>query len=82
MASFRLESDDLRVSLVASEPEVIDPVALCFDAKGRLYVAESRGYPHSGKGLPKARLGVVARLEDTDGDGRFDIRVEHDISCG
>ena len=74
LAAFRLESDDLRVSLVAAEPEVIDPVALCFDAKGRLYVAESRGYPHAGKGLPKARLGVVARLEDADGDGYFEKR--------
>ena len=74
LASFRLESDDLRISLVASEPEVVDPVALCFDRKGRLYVAESRGYPHPGKGLPKERLGVVARLEDADGDGHFEKR--------
>jgi len=73
-ATFQLESDDLRVSLVAAEPEVVDPVALCFDRKGRLYVVESRGYPHPGKGLPKARLGVVARLEDSDGDGRFEKR--------
>ena len=74
LASFQLETDDLRVSLVAAEPEVVDPVALCFDAEGRLYVAESRGYPHPGKGLPKTRLGVVARLEDLDGDGRFEKR--------
>jgi len=75
LASFQLETDDLRVSLVAAEPEVVDPVALCFDAEGRLYVAESRGYPHPGKGLPKTRLGVVARLEDLDGDGRFEKRM-------
>jgi len=75
LASFQLESEDLRVSLVAAEPEVVDPVALCFDEKGRLYVAESRGYPHPGKGLPKTRQGVVARLEDTDGDGRFEKRI-------
>jgi putative membrane-bound dehydrogenase-like protein len=74
LATFQLESEDLRVSLVASEPEVVDPVALCFDAKGRLYVVESRGYPHPGKGLPKTKQGVVSRLEDTDGDGRFEKR--------
>lgn len=74
LASFRLESEDLRVSLVAAEPEVVDPVALCFDEAGRLYVVESRGYPHPGKGMPDEKLGVVARLEDADGDGRFERR--------
>ena len=42
LASFSLESEDLRVELVAAEPEVVDPVALCFDRKGKLYVVESR----------------------------------------
>jgi putative membrane-bound dehydrogenase-like protein len=76
LASFRLETADLQVRLVAAEPEVVDPVALCFDRKGRLYVVESRGYPHAGKGLPKAQSGGVARLEDRDGDGRFEKRTE------
>ena len=67
--SFRLETEDLEVSLVAAEPEVVDPVALAFDEAGRLYVVESRGYPHRGKGLPEKKLGEVARLEDEDGDG-------------
>ena len=77
IAFFRLESDDLRIELVAAEPEVVDPVALCFDRKGRLYVVESRGYPHPVRGeLPKAKLGRIARLEDVDGDGRFEKRTE------
>ena len=59
-ASFSLESEDLRVELVAAEPEVVDPVALCFDAEGRLYVVESRGYPHPGKGMPEAKQLVGA----------------------
>lgn len=74
LAAFRLETDDLQVSLVAAEPEVVDPVALCFDEKGRLFVVESRGYPHPGKGLPNEHAGVVVRLEDADGDGRFEKR--------
>ena len=74
LASFRLESEDLRVSLVAAEPEVVDPVAACFDEAGRLYVVESRGYPHPGKGLPDEKKGVVARLLDADGDGCFEKR--------
>lgn len=62
------------VELVAAEPLVIDPVALAFDERGRLFVAENRDYP---TGSPDGRpLGVIARLEDTDGDGRMDQRTE------
>src|SRR4051794_32150725 len=39
-----------RVNLVASEPEVVDPVAMAFDEDGRLYVAEMVGYPNKGVG--------------------------------
>ena len=62
------------VSLVAAEPLTIDPVALAFDGRGRLFVAEDRDYPlGSPDGEP---LGVIALLEDTDGDGRMDKRSE------
>ncbi len=33
------------VTLVAAEPLTVDPVALAFDGRGRLYVAEDRDYP-------------------------------------
>ena len=39
-----------KVELVASEPDVIDPVAMAFDEKGRLFVCEMIGYPHGGVG--------------------------------
>ena len=62
------------VELVAAEPLTIDPVALTFDERGRLFVAEDRDYP---TGSPDGRpLGVIAMLEDTDGDGRMDKRTE------
>ncbi len=62
------------VELVAAEPLTIDPVALAFDDRGRLFVAEDRDYP---TGSPDGRpLGVIALLEDTDGDGRMDKRTE------
>jgi len=62
------------VELVAAEPLVIDPVALAFDENGRLFIAEDRDYP---TGSPDGRpLGVIAMLEDTDGDGRMDKRTE------
>ena len=70
-ATFRLH-EDFRLEPTATEPTVTDPVAACFDADGRLYVVEMRGYPYSEGVAP----GGVALLEDVDGDGRFDRRSE------
>ena len=72
--SFRLEPG-LRVELVAAEPMVVSPVAMAFDERGRLFVAENRGYP-TGPGEGKPPVGRIAMLEDTDGDGRMDRRTE------
>ena len=44
--TFRLQKG-FRLELVASEPMVSDPVDACFDANGRMYVAEMHGYPYS-----------------------------------
>ncbi|HEY1784659.1 MAG TPA: PVC-type heme-binding CxxCH protein, partial [Pirellulales bacterium] len=61
----------LRVELVAAEPLIDSPVALAFDARGRMYVVENRGYPTG----PET-AGRIALLEDTDADGTFDRRTE------
>lgn len=68
-------SPDLRIDLVASEPLVRDPVAMCFDARGRLWVVEMSGYMPDvdGKG-EREPAGSIAVLEDSDGDGRIDRR--------
>ena len=63
----------LRVELVAAEPLVSSPCAIAFDAKGRLFVAENRGYP-IGPNEGEKPAGVIAMLEDGDGDGRMDKR--------
>lgn len=72
-----------RLELVASEPDVSDPVDACFDEHGRMYVAEMHGYPFSQeptrlnpKGGGKTDAGVIRMLEDTDGDGRMDVSVK------
>jgi putative membrane-bound dehydrogenase-like protein len=57
-----------RIELVASEPLVMDPIALSFDEQGRLYVVEMRDYSER----RDEHLGRIRLLEDTDGDGRFD----------
>ncbi len=61
-----------QIDLVASEPQVIDPVAMAFDETGRLFVAEMRGYPNGGVGRGKISSGVIKVLEDRDGDGIYE----------
>jgi glucose/arabinose dehydrogenase len=74
MDSFKLESG-LRIELVASEPLVMDPVAMAFDENGKMYVVEDRGYPDAiEEGAVPTKLGQVAYLEDTDRDGKYDRR--------
>jgi putative membrane-bound dehydrogenase-like protein len=63
-------ADDLQVELVACEPLIASPCAIAFDAKGRMFVAENRGYPR----METPPQGVVAMLTDADGDGRMDQR--------
>jgi putative membrane-bound dehydrogenase-like protein len=54
--------------LVAAEPLIASPVALDVDELGRAYVVEMRDYSER---RPE-QLGRIKRLEDTDGDGRYD----------
>ena len=71
---FQIEKD-AGIEIAAMEPQLRDPVAMCFDDQGRMLVVESAGYPFlpaEGKEVPK--LGSVALLEDTDGDGLFEKR--------
>jgi putative membrane-bound dehydrogenase-like protein len=71
LKSFHVHAE-FHLEPVAVEPLVTDPVSACYDAVGRLYVVEMRGYPYP----EKTPSGGVARLEDRDGDGRFETRTE------
>lgn len=74
LASFVLEPG-FRVELVAREPLVEDPVAFAFDEDGRLWVVEMRGFMPTVDGEGELDpVGMIAVLEDTDGDGRMDRR--------
>jgi putative membrane-bound dehydrogenase-like protein len=61
-----------RVELVASEPNIVDPVAIAFDEDGRLFVAEMPGYPNEGVGTGRIESGKIKLLEDKDGDGFYE----------
>jgi glucose/arabinose dehydrogenase/mono/diheme cytochrome c family protein len=62
-----------RIELVASEPMINEPVAMAWDANGKLYVAEMLTYMQDVDGTnedePWSRISV---LEDLDGDGKMD----------
>ncbi|MCB9951803.1 MAG: hypothetical protein H6824_12550 [Planctomycetaceae bacterium] len=57
------------VEIVAAEPDVVNPVAMFIDEKGRFWVTESFEYPRKEPGPGRDRIKV---LEDTDGDGKVD----------
>lgn len=64
-----------KVELVACEPDVIDPVAMAFDERGRLFVCEMIGYPNGGVATGKENRGRIRCLTDPDGDGVFNKSV-------
>jgi len=62
------------VKLAAAEPMVTQPMAFCWDDRGRLWVAENRDYETRRTGFANDGNSRIVILEDTDGDGRFDRR--------
>ncbi len=65
--------EGLRAELFAAEPDIVKPIAMAFDHRGRLWVAESLDYPNTLLDNPE-RTGrdQIKICTDTDGDGRAD----------
>ena len=63
------EGFDIRV--FAAEPDIVNPIALAWDERGRLWVVESTNYPHDHVGEETGNDRITI-CEDTDGDGRAD----------
>src|SRR5688572_13051054 len=60
------------VTAFAAEPDLTQPVAMCLDARGRLWVVEAHSYPKKQpEGQGKDRVLI---FEDTNGDGKHDKR--------
>ena len=66
--------DGFQVSVFAAEPEVQNPIAMAWDARGRLWVAENYTYADRTKKFDLSHRDRVLIFADTDGDGRHDKR--------
>ncbi len=63
---------EFKLELFAEEPDIINPIHMSWDERGRLWVIETKDYPNEisselGEGSDRIKI-----LEDTDGDGQAD----------
>lgn len=63
-----------KANVFAAEPDVQNPIAMAWDAKGRLWVAENYTYAEAGVKFDLKLRDRIIILSDTDGDGRMDER--------
>lgn len=61
------------VSIFAAEPDLAEPIAFCFDDKGRMWVVENLNY-RTRREHTSDRVSRIQILEDTDSDGVFDTK--------
>jgi putative membrane-bound dehydrogenase-like protein len=64
--------EGFEVKLFAGEPDVHQPIAMCLDDRGRVWVAEAYCYPI--RRPEKEANDRILIFEDTDGDGKFGKR--------
>jgi len=62
----------LKANVFASEPMITQPMAFCWDDKGRMWIAENRDYENRRKGFANFGDSRILILEDTDKDGVAD----------
>jgi putative membrane-bound dehydrogenase-like protein len=62
------------IELIAGPPLIDRPITAAFDEQGRLYVADSSGSNDKVDKQLAEKPHRILRLEDTDGDGKFDAR--------
>ncbi|SDM93205.1 PVC-type heme-binding CxxCH protein [Kriegella aquimaris] len=58
----------------AGEPMITQPIAFCWDDRGRLWVAENRDYESRVDGFSNSGDSRIIILEDTNNDGTADSR--------
>ncbi len=63
-----------RVNAFAHEPMITQPMAFCWDDRGRMWIAENRDYENRREGFANFGDSRILILEDTDRDGVADTR--------
>jgi putative membrane-bound dehydrogenase-like protein len=63
-----------KATAFAAEPDVQNPIAMAWDARGRLWIAENYTYAEGGKKFDLNLRDRILIFEDKDGDGKFDTR--------
>lgn len=66
--------EGFNVNAWAAEPMITQPMAFCWDDKGRMWIAENRDYESRGSGFANSGDSRILILEDTDRDGVADSR--------
>src|SRR5690606_32816282 len=66
--------DGYKVNIWAAEPMMTQPMAFCWDDRGRLWIAENKDYESRGKGFSNSGKSRILILEDTDHDGKADTQ--------
>ncbi|HVX15674.1 MAG TPA: PVC-type heme-binding CxxCH protein [Pirellulales bacterium] len=72
-AAFRAP-EGFAVNVFAAEPDVMNPIGVAWDTRGRLWVAENYTYAERPKRFDLDLHDRVLIFSDHDGDGRFDER--------
>lgn len=60
------------LELFASEPDIVNPICMNWDERGRLWIVETRDYPNEIDTTLHEGNDKIKILEDTDGDGKAD----------
>jgi len=66
--------DGFTVNAYANEPMITQPMAFCWDDRGRMWIAENRDYESRGHGFSNHGDSRILIIEDTDRDGVADKR--------
>lgn len=72
-AGFKMPAG-FKVQVFAAEPDVQNPIAMAWDPRGRLWIAENYTYAERAKKFDLSLRDRIVILEDKDGDGKHDGR--------